>query len=314
MVQTGKAIRKFSRPGLKQAIKVGNRVLSLSNLEKQLYPSGFTKADIIHYYEKIQSAVLPHLKDRPFTLKRYPEGTEKSFFYEKNCPSPPEWITTIQVQRENKRKGGYVNYCTINEFASLVWMLNLAAFELHTLLSTVKDIHHATMIAFDMDPGEGTNIVDCCRVGLKLKKVLEELKLRSFAKTSGSKGLHIFIPLNGKDAFEQTKQFARTLALHLEQQEPEKITSNMSRALRKGKIFVDWSQNDEHKTTVTVYSLRAWEKPTVSTPVTWEEVEKCLKRRDPKALYFESEDVIRRVQKSGDLFKPVLTLKQKLPA
>jgi bifunctional non-homologous end joining protein LigD len=294
-------------------VEVHGRQLKLSNLDKVLYPSvGFTKAQVIDYYVRIAPVLLPHLKNRPLTLKRYPEGVNGMFFYEKACPKyRPEWVQTTAVWSEGRKD--YIDFCLAQDVPTLVWAANLADLELHTSLSRAKDVLRPTMMVFDLDPGEPANIVQCCRVGLRLKEMFETLGLKSFAKTSGSKGLQVYVPLNTPTSYDQTKPFAHAVARLLEDETPKEIVSDMKKSLRVGKVFVDWSQNDDHKTTVCVYSLRAKERPTVSTPVSWDEVEECLKKKDAKRLVFTSDDVLKRVEKSGDLFESVETLKQKLP-
>jgi bifunctional non-homologous end joining protein LigD len=206
-----------------------------------------------------------------------------------------------------------VHYILANDLPTLVWLANLAAIELHPSLALAKDITCPTMMVFDLDPGPPANIVQCCQVGLWLREIFEHFELQSFPKTSGSKGLQIYVPLNTPTKYEFTKTFSRALAQLLEQEHPEMVVSDMKKNLRTGKVFVDWSQNDEHKTTVAVYSLRARERPTVSTPVTWEEVERAFKKKDANLLVFEAQQTVKRVEKMGDLFKPLLELKQRLP-
>ena len=294
-------------------VEVDGRKLTLSNLDKVLYPDvGFTKGQVIDYYVRIAPALLPHLQARPLTMKRYPNGVGGMFFYEKNCPKHrPDWVKTVKVWSEGNNR--WMDYCLIEELPTLVWAANLADLELHTSLSLGKEILRPTFIVFDLDPGAPANIVQCCQVGLWVRQVFAELGLESFAKTSGSKGLQIYIPLNTTVSYDDTKPFAHELARVLERQHPELVVSDMKKALRAGKVLVDWSQNDDHKTTVCVYSLRAKERPTVSTPVAWKEVEACLKKADPTLLVFDSEQVLARVKEHGDLFEPVLKLKQKLP-
>lgn len=295
----------------KAEIEVDGRKLIVSNLGKVLYPAvGFTKGQVIDYYTRISPFLLPHLKDRPLTLKRYPEGVNGFFFYEKQCPKHrPRWVKTTKVP--SRREEGHIDYCLMNDLPSLVWVANLADLELHTFLHRKTAITRPTMMAFDLDPGPPADIVLCCKVGLRLKGIFDTLNLESFAKTSGSKGLQIYVPLNTPTTYDKTKSFANTLAQVLEREYPNEIVSRMQKSLRKGKVLVDWSQNDEHKTTICVYSLRAKDHPTVSTPVTWEEVEAGAKKKNK--LVFESEEAIQRAEKMGDLFAPVLTLKQKLP-
>jgi len=297
----------------KSQLVVEGRTLAVSNLDKVLYPkAGFTKGDLIHYYIQIAPVLLPHLKDRPLTMKRYPDGVEAEFFYEKNCPSHrPKWVQTATVWSEGNQRN--MDYCLAQDLPTLVWAANLADIELHTSLSRKKDVARPTMMVFDLDPGAPADIVQCCQVGLWLRELLQAMKLESWAKTSGSKGLQVYVPLNTPITYDDTKELSRALAEYLEREHPDLVVSKMSKALRKGKIFVDWSQNDEHKTTICVYSMRAREQPTVSTPVTWEEVATTLKKKDAKRLVFRCDQTLKRVEKMGDLFEEVETLKQRLP-
>jgi bifunctional non-homologous end joining protein LigD len=297
----------------KAELVVEGKKLSVSNLDKVLYPKvGFTKGQVIDYYIRIAPVLLPHLKDRPLTMKRYPDGVEGEFFYEKNCPSHrPKWVQTAKVWSEGNRRT--MHYCLANDLSTLVWAANLADLELHTSLSRKNNIERPTMMVFDLDPGAPANIVQCCQVGLWLRDLLGQMNLKSFAKTSGSKGLQVYVPLNTAVTYDKTKNLALALGQYLEHEYADLVTSNMSKAVRKGKVFVDWSQNDEHKTTICVYSLRAREEPTVSTPVAWNEVENCLKKKNADLLRFRSEKVLTRVEKRGDLFEPVEEMKQKLP-
>src|SRR6201998_475583 len=297
----------------KAELVVEGKKLSVSNLDKVLYPKvGFTKGQVIDYYIKIAPVLLPHLEDRPLTMKRYPNGVDKEYFYEKNCPSHrPKWVKTAKVWSEGNQRA--MNYCLAQDLPTLVWAANLADLELHTSLAKKNDVARPTMMVFDLDPGAPANIVQCCQVGLWLRDLLGQMKLRSFAKTSGSKGLQVYVPVNTAVTYDKTKNLALALAQYLEHEHADLVTSNMSKAVRKGKVFVDWSQNDEHKTTICVYSLRAKEEPTVSTAVTWDEVEKCLKKKKADLLKFRYDQVLARVKKMGDLFAPLEKLKQKLP-
>ena len=297
----------------KAELVVEGRTLAVSNLNKVLYPkANFTKGEVIHYYIQIAPVLLPHLKDRPLTMKRYPNGVEAEFFYEKNCPSHrPKWVQTATVWSEGNQRN--MQYCLAQDLPTLVWAANLADIELHTSLSRKKDVARPTMMVFDLDPGAPADIVQCCQVGLWLRDILGAMKLQSCAKTSGSKGLQVYVPLNTAATYDQTKALSHGLAELLEREHPKLVVSKMSKALRKGKVFVDWSQNDEHKTTICVYSLRAKEQPTVSTPIRWEEVEETLKKKKASLLTFRCEQTVARVEKMGDLFQPVETLKQKLP-
>ncbi len=292
-------------------VEVAGKTLRLSNLDKVLYPEpGFTKGQVIDYYSRVAPVLLPHLKDRPLTLKRYPNGVEGKFFYEKQCPSHrPDWVKTTPIPARGKT----IDFCLANDLPTLVWAANLADLELHTSLSKKNDIKRPTTMAFDLDPGPPATIVECSQVALWLKQIFEELGLQSFPKTSGSKGMQIYVPLNTKTSYDETKPFAKALAELLEKQHPKAVVSSMKKELRPRKVLIDWSQNDEHKTTVNVYSLRAKARPTVSTPLTWDEVEAIHESGDPDSAVYDSEDVLARVEEHGDLFEPVLSLKQKLP-
>ena len=278
-----------------------------------LWPeTGFTKGQVIDYYARVADAILPHLHGRPLTLKRYPNGVEAGSFYEKRCPGHrPDWVETAAIW--SGRNEGDIDYCLCNEKATLVWMAQLASLELHPSLSLAAQIERPRVLAFDLDPGAPADILDCCRVALRLREMFAGLGLECFPKTSGSKGLQVYVPLNAEVTYEQTKPFARAVAQALERNDPELVVSKMAKKLRKGKVLVDWSQNDQHKTTIAVYSLRARERPTASTPLEWSEVELALKREDPDALSFQAADVIKRVEKRGDLFAPVLEMRQELP-
>ena len=294
-------------------VEIQGRELKLSNLEKVLYPAtGFTKKDVIDYYVRIAPAILPHISGRALTRKRYPDGVDGEPFFEKNAPMhKPSWVKTAPIWSEGGRRT--VHYILANDMPTLVWLANLAALELHPSLALAKDIKCPTAMVFDLDPGPPANIVQCCQVAFWLRGIFEKLGLQSFPKTSGSKGLQLYVPLNTPTTFDKTKLFSHALAQLLEQEHPQEVVSDMKKSLRTNKVFVDWSQNDEHKTTVAVYSLRAREHPTVSTPVSWDEVERAFKKKDAGLLVFESQQVVSRFEKMGDLFEPVLELKQKLP-
>jgi len=294
-------------------VEVEGRKLKLSNLDKVLYPvAGFTKGQVIDYYVHIAPALLPHLAGRPLTMKRYPEGVDHPYFFEKNAPMHrPDWVKTAPIWSEGNQRT--VNYILANDLPTLVWIANLASLELHPSLSLVAYIETPTMIVFDLDPGPPANIVQCAQVAIWVRAIFDHFGLQSFPKTSGSKGMQIYVPLNTKTTYEETKPFAHAVARLLEQEHSELVVSDMKKAVRANKIFVDWSQNDRHKTTIAVYSLRARERPTVSTPITWDEVEQTLKKKDAQRLVFEATDVLKRVEKMGDLFEPILKLKQKLP-
>jgi bifunctional non-homologous end joining protein LigD len=294
-------------------IEVQGKQLKLSNLEKVLYPAvGFTKKQVIDYYVRIAPAIIPHLAGRALTRKRYPDGVEGEPFFEKNAPMHrPDWVKTAPIWSGRNRRT--IHYVLADDMATLVWLANLAALELHPSLSLATDITCPTMMVFDLDPGPPANIVQCCEVGLWLREIFEHFSLQSFPKTSGSKGLQIYVPLNTTVTYDATKLFSHALAQLLEHDHRDQVVSEMKKQVRTGKVFVDWSQNDEHKTTIGVYSLRAREHPTVSTPVTWEEVERAHKKKDASLLVFEAPQTVVRFEKMGDLFEPVLELKQSLP-
>ena len=294
-------------------VEVEGKHLKLSNLDKVLYPAaGFTKGQVIDYYARIAPALLPHLASRPLTMKRYPGGVDQEYFFEKNAPAHrPDWIKTAPIWSYGNKRN--VNYLLADNLATLIWIANLASLELHPSLSLAKKIDCPTMMVFDLDPGAPADMVQCAQVGLWLREIFNHFGLQSFPKTSGSKGLQIYVPLNTATTYEKTKPFAHALARLLEEEHRDLVVSDMKKALRVGKVLVDWSQNDEHKTTISVYSLRARERPTISTPLQWEEVERVLAKKNPKLVVFEAAEVLKRVEQMGDLFEPVLKLKQKLP-
>jgi bifunctional non-homologous end joining protein LigD len=296
-------------------LRIGGHDVRLTNLDKVLYPrEHFTKGDCLAYYLGIADVMLPYLKDRPLTLKRYPNGVADKHFYEKQCPPfRPPWVKTIRAESKKYAQRG-LHYCSVNDRASLAWVVNLASLEMHVLLSKAKNLNEPTAMVFDLDPGEPADILDCARIAIDFRKLLERLKLESFIKTSGGKGLHLYVPLNTRVTFEQTSELSHALAMLMERNDPKRIVSEMSKDLRRGKVFIDWSQNAIHKTTACVYSLRAKSEPTVSTPITWEELERAAKKRDRDALKFFTDDVNARLERHGDLFEPVLRLKQRLPS
>jgi bifunctional non-homologous end joining protein LigD len=299
---------------LSSTVEIQGKHLKLTNLEKVLYPAaGFTKGQVIDYYARIAPVLVAHLAGRPLTLKRYPNGVDQPFFFEKNATiHRPAWVKTAPIWSEGNNRN--VNYILANDLPTLVWIANLAGIELHPSLSLAKKIETPTMLVFDLDPGAPANMVQCAQVGIWLRTVFDHFELQSFPKTSGAKGLQIYVPLNTPTDYAVTKPFAHALARLLENDHRDLVISDMKKSVRVGKVFVDWSQNDEHKTTIAVYSLRARERPTVSTPVKWEEVEQVLKKKDPGLVVFEANQVLDRVEKLGDLFEQLLRLKQKLPS
>ncbi len=295
-------------------VEVEGRALKLTNLNKVLYPSsGFTKADLIDYYAQIAPVLLAHLRDRPLTLKRYPNGVQGEYFYEKQSPAHrPEWVETTTIWSEHSKRE--IHYTLCQDLPTLVWLANLADIELHPSLSLAGEPERPTTLAFDLDPGPPASIVECCEVALELHEMFEALGLRAFAKTSGSKGLQVYVPLNEAGVtYEQTKSLAHAVADLLQRRRPKLVVAEMAKTERAGKVLIDWSQNDAHKTTVSVYSLRAKERPTVSTPIQWSEVTACLEARDPDLLTFEVREVLARVAEHGDFFVEVGSLRQQLP-
>jgi len=289
-------------------VEIEGRRLRLSNLDKVLYPeAGFTKAQVVDYYARIGAVMLPHLTDRPMTLVRWPDGVDSQSFFEKRCPShAPKWMRSAAVTDD-------LNQCVIDDLPSLVWAANMAALELHTPQARVSSADRPDSMVFDLDPGPGATILDCCRVGLDLHGLLAELGMESVVKTSGSKGLHLAVPLHTHVTDDDTKSVARALGQLLAKREPDRVTVIMRKDERSGKVFVDWSQNDRHKTTVCAYSLRGKTRPTVSTPVSWDEVSDTLDAGDTDLLTFEAPDVLERVEHLGDLYDANLELEQELP-
>jgi bifunctional non-homologous end joining protein LigD len=294
-------------------VAMAERRVALSNLEKDLYPSyGFTKANILEYYRAIAPFLLPHLKDRALTLKRYPEGVEKDFFFEKRCPSHrPEWVKTAELPQDH---GGPITFCLANDLETLIWVENLASLELHVPLARAGSPRTPDALVFDLDPGEPANIQDCARVALILRDLISGMGLASFVKTSGQKGLHVFVPLNNREeTFDDTKTFSKAVAGIMQKHYPDLVTAKMAKPERVGRVFINWSQNDASKTMISVYSLRAREKPYVSFPLEWDELERLEKRGDPERMQVMHSEALRRVQEKGDLFREVLVKEQKLP-
>jgi bifunctional non-homologous end joining protein LigD len=292
---------------------IERRELKLSNLDKPLYPKdGFLKRDVIDFYSSIATTIGAHLKGRALTVKRWPDGVDGKAFFQKQAPAHrPDWVQTVTLPSEKKP----IDYLLAEDRATLVWLANLAALELHVPLARAEAPERPTTLVFDLDPGPPATAIECCGVALTLQGMFENLGLQSFVKTSGKKGLQLYAPLNDPDVtFAQTKPFAKTVAELLEEAQPELIVSRMTKTERPGKVLIDWSQNDRNKTTVCVYSLRATERPTVSTPLQWDEVRSALDGGDPEALRFEASEVLERVSERGDLFAPVLSLVQKLPS
>jgi bifunctional non-homologous end joining protein LigD len=296
-------------------VEVDGRELKLTNLDKVLYPkAGFTKGEVVDYYAKVAPAIVPHLAGRAVTLRRFPEGVDDldAAFFEKRCPKHrPKWVKTARV--EAGPHAGKIDFCVCDGLPTLIWMAQLAAIELHPSLSLARAPKRPTALVFDLDPGPPADIVDCCRVGLRLREMFGHFGVECFPKTSGSKGLQVYVPLNSKVGYDTTKPFAKAIAQLLEKQTPDLVVSKMKKVEREGKVFVDWSQNHRSKTTIAVYSLRARERPTVSTPLTWDEVEAATDSGDGSALVFEADAVLERIERHGDLFAPVLELQQELP-
>ncbi|MFW2382984.1 MAG: non-homologous end-joining DNA ligase [Acidimicrobiales bacterium] len=300
-------------------VSVDGRTLALSNLDKVLYPRvGFTKGEVIHYYSEIAAVMVPHLAARCITLRRWPNGVDEASFFEKRCPSHrPDWVPVSigpgnESEGSRKRAGDTspIPYCRIEERAALVWTANLAALELHAPMAKADSLDVPTTLVFDLDPGAPATIVECAQRALDMKEIFEVVGLEAFAKTSGSKGMQVYVPLNTPTTHRECADFALGLGHVLMQQAPEAVTVTMTKSERPGKVFVDWSQNSRHKTTIAPYSLRAKDEPTVSTPVSWDEVAECA---EGEALSFTATDVLDRIARMGDLFGPVQTLQQELP-
>ena len=294
-------------------VEMAGRRLPLSNLEKDLYPSyGFTKAQILEYYRGIAPFILPHLKDRALTFKRYPEGVEKDFFFEKRCPGHrPTWVKTAEVPQHD---GEPMTFCLVNDLETLIWVENLASLELHVPLARAGSPETPDSMVFDLDPGDGANILNCARVALILRDLLFRMGLSSYLKTSGNKGLHGFVPLNRKEtSFEDTKTFSKAVAGTMQKHYPDLVTARMAKPDRKAKVFINWSQNDSSKTMICVYSLRAREKPYVSFPLDWRELENLAGLGDPERLQLIHSEALSRIKEKGDLFRDVLVKEQKLP-
>jgi len=300
--------------GETRQVEVDGKELRLTNLDKVLYPkTGFTKGEMVDYYARVAPAMVPHLSGRAVTLRRFPEGVDDldAAFFEKRCPKHrPKWVKTARVTVEK----GKIDFCVCDSLPTLIWMAQLAAIELHPSLSLSRAPKRPTVLAFDLDPGPPANVVDCSRVALRLRDLLVQLDLESFVKTSGSKGMQLYVPLNSKATYEQTRPFAQAIAQIVAKQNPDEVLAKMGKKTdRSGKVLIDWYQNNERKTTIAVYSLRAREHPTCSTPVTWDEVEAAAESGDGSALVFETTDVLKRLDDHGDLFAPVLELEQELP-
>jgi bifunctional non-homologous end joining protein LigD len=296
------------------SVKIGNKKLSISNVDKVLYPeTGFTKGQVIDFYSRVAPYILPHIKNRPITLKRYPNGIKGEYFYEKNAPSfTPSWIKTYPIQRSSRES--MINYVLINDLPTLVWSANLANLEIHPFLAKAPEIGVPTMVVFDLDPGEGASLVQSCEVAFLLRDLLDRLALESLLKVSGSKGIHVHVPLNTPVTYDMTQAFAQSVAQYLASEHPKLIVSEMAKNKRTKRVFIDWSQNSQHKSTVAVYSLRAKaERPFVAMPVSWRELETVLNKNDASKLFFEPEPALKRLEKIGDLFAPSLRLKQTLP-
>ncbi|HEX9019763.1 MAG TPA: non-homologous end-joining DNA ligase [Nitrospirota bacterium] len=294
-------------------VEIASRRLSLSNLEKDLYPSyGFTKARILDYYRRIAPFLLPHLKDRALTFKRYPEGAEKDYFFEKRCPAHrPDWVKTAAIPQE---KGAPISFCVVNDLETLIWAENLASIELHAPLARTNAPRTPDFLVFDLDPGEPAEVLDCARVALILRELLSQMGLTSYLKTSGKKGLHVYVPLNRRETnFEDLKTYSRTVAEIMQKHYPDLVTAKMAKKERHAKVFINWSQNDASLTMISVYSLRAREKPFVSFPLGWEDVVSAARLGDAGKLQVLPSEALRRVEEKGDLFREVLVKEQKLP-
>lgn len=294
-------------------IEMAGRRLSLSNLEKALYPScGFTKAHVLEYFRRVGPFILPHLKDRALTFKRYPEGVEGDFFYEKRCPSHrPAWVNTATIRQD---EGEPLTVCLVNDLETLIWAENLASVELHVPLARTHSPENPDSMVFDLDPGDRAGIPECAKVGLILRDLLSRFGLASYVKTSGKKGLHVYVPLNRKDTtFESTKTFSKAVAGIMQKHYPDLVTARIAKEERSGKVLINWSQNSASKTMICVYSLRARERPIVSFPLEWADLENPAKLGDPERIQVTHSEALSRVERAGDLFQDVLVKEQRLP-
>ncbi len=299
----------------KQLVKVDGHEFQVSNLDKVFFPgSGFTKGETLAFYTEIADTILPHLRDRPLTMKRFPEGVAGEPFYEKNAPKhTPAWVTTFAVPRSEG--GDDINYILCNDRATLTWVTNLGDIEKHVLLAKVPQTNVPTSMVFDLDPGAPAGMLACAEVALHLRTLFAAWGLEAFAKVSGSKGIHLSVPLNGDAPYEVTQPFAKTVAELVAHQLPKGVVSDMAKSLRTGKVLIDWSQNSDFKTTVAVYAMRAkGDEPFISMPVEWAELERAVKKQDASKLTFTPNESIKRIAKLGDLFAPVLKLQQELPS
>ncbi len=302
--------------GREAVIEVEGRSLKLSNLGKVLYPAtGFTKAEVLDYYARVAPVLLTHLGDRALTLRRFPDGVEGGSFYEKNCPRHrPDWVGVHRIGLgSGDSDGEVIDFCRIDSLAALTWVANLAALELHTSMARAVDADAPTMVVFDLDPGAPATVLDCAEIARSIRAVLADHGLATLVKTSGSKGLQVYLPLNTPTTYARTAGFAKHLAQLLERESPGEVVSQQRKELRRGKVLIDWSQNARHKTTVCVYSLRARDRPTISTPVTWEEIDAAVAAADPGLLAFEAATVLERIESMGDLFALANHLVQELP-
>jgi bifunctional non-homologous end joining protein LigD len=297
----------------RKIVEIAGRRLSLANLEKDLYPAyGFTKAHILEYYRQIAKFILPHLQDRALTLKRYPEGVDQDFFFEKRCPAHrPAWVKTAEVRLHDRER---MTVCLVNDLSTLIWVANLASLELHVPLARASSPETPDALVFDLDPGEPANLLDCARVALILRDLLIPLHLAGYVKTSGQKGLHVYVPLNRPETtFADTKRFSKAVAEIMQKNYPDLVTAKMAKEYRQGRVFINWEQNDAKKTMICVYSLRAREKPIVSFPLAWEELENLAGQSDPEKLQVIYSAAVSRAEQQGDLFREVLMKKQQLP-
>jgi bifunctional non-homologous end joining protein LigD len=308
-------------------VEIAGRQVRLSNVAKVYYPAtGTTKGEVLDYYARIAAVLLPHFRDRAVTLVRYPDGVDGKHFYEKNCPSHrPPWVGTTSVPRggdgrrsrsrsnNSSSNADTIDFCLLVDEAALLWAVNLGAIELHPYLHRADDIDRPTHMVFDLDPGPDRGLRDCARLALQLRDTLDELGLACVAKASGGKGVHLSVPLNGSATYEQTKPFALAIAQVLEQRDPESCTSSMSKAKRGGRVFIDWSQNTQSKTTAGVYSLRAGDRPRVSMPLTWDDIATIGRSRRKEPIDLSPAAALARVERDGDLWADVLTRKQPLP-
>jgi bifunctional non-homologous end joining protein LigD len=294
-------------------VTVDGRVLRLTSLDKVLFPeAGFTKADVLRFYERIAPTLLPHLSGRAMKLKLYRRGAAGPHVYDKHCRAAPPWVERAPMWSERKQDD--IHFCRLEDTASLLWSVNRGNLEMHPLLSIAPDFDTPTAVVFDLDPGDGAGMLDAAAIALILRDMLRGVGLESLIKSTGSKGVQVYVPLNTPTTFSETKSFAREVANVMAARLGDRVVANYQKRLRSGKVLIDWAQNDRHKSTVAAYSLRAkLERPTVAMPLAWSDVERAVRARCADELLISPVEALERVAVEGDIFAPLLSLEQRLP-